>query len=144
MTRGASPGDRSIGREPVIREAEPADINAVAKLHGACFERPWSAAELETTLSIPGTRALVASAGSELVGFVVARSAGVEAEILSIAVCRDRRRSGLARDMLTGLDAHLDNQGVRNVFLEVDETNAAAIALYHSCGFAGVGVRRGY
>jgi ribosomal-protein-alanine N-acetyltransferase len=32
----------------------------------------------------------------------------------------------------------------KKLFLEVDENNAAAIALYKKHGFAGIGTRKGY
>ena len=127
-----------------IREAGSVDCGAIADLHASCFERFWSAADIAAMMDIPGTVVLHASTGVQTAGFLVARTASDEAEILSIAVSRDWRRRGLARDLVAELDVRLSRERIRHLLLEVDAANTAAIALYGSCGFVNVGVRRDY
>jgi ribosomal-protein-alanine N-acetyltransferase len=67
-----------------------------------------------------------------------------EAEILTVGVVPAARRQGIGRLLLADLLAHAGERGARQVYLEVRVDNAAAIALYESDGFAGVGLRRGY
>ena len=67
-----------------------------------------------------------------------------EAEILTIAVDSALRRAGVGGDLLR---AHLPSvaaAGAARLFLEVDESNAAALALYARFGFVRVGERQGY
>ena len=82
--------------------------------------------------------------GRTLVGFILSRIVEGEAEILSIAVARSRRGRGLARLLLNLHLRRLAGLGVRAVFLEVDEDNAAASRLYARGGFHEVGRRPGY
>ena len=67
-----------------------------------------------------------------------------EAEILTIAVDPTERKRGVGRELL---NEHLQQAafaGARQLFLEVDEDNAAALALYRRFGFQQVGQRAGY
>ncbi len=77
-------------------------------------------------------------------GMVLARVAADEADILTIAVAPDVRRRGLGRALLLAAMAEAGRRGAKSMFLEVGVDNAAAAALYASCGFAQVGRRRGY
>jgi len=67
-----------------------ADTAPLAALHAACFQDAWDAASLRTTLAAPG-----AFAFHDRDGFVVARVAGDEAEILTLAVTPGARGKGL-------------------------------------------------
>jgi ribosomal protein S18 acetylase RimI-like enzyme len=55
-------------------------------------------------------------------------------EVVWIAVSPERRRSGVAREVLSALLARTDAAGV-DVALQVDPLNAGALALYGSLGF---------
>lgn len=79
-----------------------------------------------------------------VLGFVISRSVLDEAEVLTIAVSSEFRRNGVAAVML---DAHLSTLALKRVcrlFLEVDEGNVAARALYAKFGFVENGRREGY
>ena len=62
------------------------------------------------------------------VGFVLARLAAGEAEILTLAVARSHRRDGLGWQLMDAVLRELHAQRAEALFLEVDETNAGAIA----------------
>jgi ribosomal-protein-alanine N-acetyltransferase len=66
------------------------------------------------------------------------------AEILTVGVVPEARRTGLARVMLAELIAEARRRGAVEVFLEVRIDNDAARALYRSEGFEEIGLRRGY
>ena len=78
------------------------------------------------------------------VGFVLARLAAGEAEILTVAVARAHRRQGLGWRLMDAVLRELHAQRAEALFLEVDETNAPAIALYRRLGFFEVGKRPSY
>jgi [ribosomal protein S18]-alanine N-acetyltransferase len=136
---------RLFGRgEPVLSPGSPRDARAMAVLHGASFHRGWSDGEFERLL---GDRNVVvdrATVGNRLVGFILSRIAGDEAEILSVAVSSSRRGRGLARQLLDRNLRRLAGLGVRAVFLEVGDDNMPARRLYRRAGFAEVGRREGY
>ena len=136
---------RLIGRsEPALAETRARDAAAIAKLHVASFRRGWSDEEVYQLLidrNVVGHRLTV---GAGLIGFILSRMAGGEAEILSVAVAPSWRGRGLARPMLDLHLRRLAGLGARAVFLEVGETNAAATRLYRKAGFYEVGRRKGY
>ena len=79
-----------------------------------------------------------------IVGFVLARLAAGEGEILTVAVARSHRRLGIGWQLMDGVLRELHGQRAEALFLEVDETNAPAIALYRRLGFRQVGHRPDY
>lgn len=131
---------------PGIAPAREADAAALARLHDASFATGWDADALRAFVEDPSCVSLMAGGGgeSEPLGFVIARVAADEAEILTLAVAARARCRGVGRTLLDALRPRLAGKGVRALFLEVDGENHAATALYRKCGFAQAGARPGY
>ncbi len=123
-----------------------ADVAVLAALHAQGPDEPWSADAFARLLVLPGTvgrLAVVATAqGREPAGFVLARAAGGEAEILTINVARARRRQGIGLQLMRAVAADL--RDAQRLVLEVGAGNAPAQALYRAFGFVPVGRRFGY
>ncbi|MEO8597549.1 MAG: ribosomal protein S18-alanine N-acetyltransferase [Candidatus Solibacter sp.] len=84
---------------------------------------------------------LVAELEKQVVGFLVWRQvAADECEILNLAVVPEWRRKGVAKRLMEA--ALRGFQG--DTFLEVRESNRAALALYKLLGFQEVSRRPGY
>lgn len=79
-----------------------------------------------------------------ILGFIISRRVLDEAEVLTIAVAPEHRRSGVGAALLEFHLATLALQRVSRLFLEVDEGNASARALYAKFGFVEMGRREGY
>lgn len=135
-------------REHAIVDLEPADTPAVSVLHAEDFRRPWSAGEFEDLLvqdTVFGYAAReVGNPRAGIVGFVLARLAAGEGEILTVAVARTHRGAGLGRALMDAVLRQLHAERAEALFLEVDETNVPAVALYRRLGFAEVARRPGY
>ena len=135
-----------LGALSILR-ATPLDAALLADLHAACFDRPWNEEAMATFIAGPGTLCLVGFAGDAArspAGFLIARRAGDEAELLTIGVVPGARRSGIARALLQRAVAELRARRVTQLFLEVDESNLPALALYRALGAKPVGRRAGY
>jgi ribosomal-protein-alanine N-acetyltransferase len=113
--------------------------DALAALHADCFSKAWDAAAIAALLATPGTLAYVHDAG-----FVMARVAGDEAEILTLAVAPPARGRGLGRALLQAVISRTTHLGAASLFLEVGADNPAALALYAGLGFTRVGMRKAY
>ena len=124
------------------------DAAIAARLHSGAFNRGWSDGEFASLLSQPavfGYLALDPSLPrSSAFGFVLVREAAGEAEILSIAVEANTRRGGLGWRLMQAAMREAIHRGAEEMFLEVDEINQPAIALYRKLGFAKVGERQAY
>ncbi len=117
---------------------------ALAEVHAAAFDAPWSAHAFRELFASPGVAALAAMAGQKLVGFVLARVVCDEAEVLTLAVRPQMRRAGLATALTQGISAAAEALGAGVLWLEVAEDNAPALGLYRRCGFEQAGRRPGY
>jgi ribosomal-protein-alanine N-acetyltransferase len=136
---------RLLGRTaPVLSEARPADAAAIAALHKASFQRGWGEEEVYSLLIDKNVFAHRAMIGRVMAGFILSRLTAGEAEILSVAIAPKQRGRGLSRPLLDLNLRRLAGLGARTVFLEVDENNAPARALYRRAGFADVGRRKSY
>jgi [ribosomal protein S18]-alanine N-acetyltransferase len=137
-------GRREYMMEPVGNE----HADALASIHLAAFSRPWSETEFAALIAQEAVSGFIAIEIGRVTappaGFVLLRLAGEEAEILSIAVSPAHRGRGVGWALMDAALRHMHSERVDEVYLEVDETNAAAIALYRRLGFAEVGRRPAY
>ena len=116
-----------------------ADTAPLAALHAACFRDAWDATAIADLLAVPGAFAIHCQDG-----FVLARIAGGEAEILTLAVVPHARGKGLGRALLQKAIGRAEEQGAHAMFLEVGADNPHALALYAGLGFTKVGMRKAY
>ncbi len=135
---------RLLRGPPAFSEAQARDVAAIAAIHGQSFQRGWGEDEVYRLLIDRAVIAHRATLGRALIGFIISRLAADEAEILSVAIAPARRGGGLSRPLLDLHLRRLAGFGKRAVFLEVDEQNAPARALYQRAGFYEVARRQGY
>lgn len=139
-----TPKSRDYALEPLTVRDGP----AISAIHHEDFVRPWTDGEFESLLgqdTVFGFAVRETGRGdAPPVGFVLARLAAGEGEILTVAVARTHRRQGLGWRLMDAVLRELHGQRADALFLEVDETNAAAIALYRRLGFFEVGKRPRY
>lgn len=114
-------------------------LEDLAKLHQTCFpHKPWGADDF----------ADLQKSGCEIIasqnGFIVWRATLDEAEIITIGVHPDARRSGIAAAMLGIIEGDLKKRGIKHIFLEVAADNAPARGLYTGNGYKQIGVRPKY
>lgn len=127
-----------------LRNAHKADFAEMAAIHSRRMAENWSAESLAGLLAMPGTMALVVEEGSQIAGFAIVRAAGGEAEILTIAVRAESARRGHGAALMRDAAVRAQEMGAEALFLEVNETNEPALALYNRLGFAMAGRRKGY
>lgn len=129
---------------------EANDLSQAAAVHKLRFTPCWSDGELHSLLVQDTVFGFIARQSNAFTvrrmtgGFVLARVAAGEAEILTIAVDPRFARLGLGWRLMRAAIREARDQAAEAVFLEVDETNIAAVGLYRKLGFAKVGERRAY
>ena len=131
---------------PVVSRAEPGDADDMAEIHHRSFHRGWGADDFAAMLQDRGilAHAIRRRPTAPIAGFVVSRLAADEAEILSIAVTQRLRGRGYGGRLITAHVQDLMRAGIRQVFLEVEAENQAALTLYGHSGFTPIGRRKGY
>jgi ribosomal-protein-alanine N-acetyltransferase len=133
-------GAPPIGDMPVA--ASPAHSAALAALHAVAFPpgEQWSERAFASQLGMPGVFGLITGDA----GFVLARVAADEAEILTIGVVPASRRRGIGATLLAEAERRAEGQGARVMFLDVAAENLAARALYAAFGYQQIGRRPRY
>jgi len=128
-----------------LKSVGPFDLELLATLSEACFrESHWNRQALAEVLAMPDAFGTMILAENVPAGFLLARLAADECEILSLGVHPFCRRRGLARRLLREALAQAASAAARSVFLEVGEDNECARNLYISEGFEQVGRRPDY
>jgi ribosomal-protein-alanine N-acetyltransferase len=136
---------RLIGpAKPNIEIAGARDAASFAALHKVAFARGWNMQEFEALLIERNAVAHRLRLNKRIIGFIISRIAADEAEILSVVIDGAFRGRGLAGGLLWRHLAQLAGQGVNRVFLEVEQSNAAARRLYARTGFREIATRQGY
>ncbi|QND51731.1 GNAT family N-acetyltransferase [Phyllobacterium sp. 628] len=135
---------RAFVIEPLVN----ADAIHLAKLHALTFGQPWNEDEFQALIGQDTVFGFIArEEGNRAAppgGFVLARLVVDEAEILTVAVAPVSQRRGLGHALMDATLRHLHNARAEMLFLEVDEINTPALALYRRLGFKQVGKRPGY
>jgi len=131
---------------PLVRESLPADSAAIQRI---LVEARLSLLQTSATPtpSAPQDRSnqiYVCESGGEVVAVLQSRQIDHELEILDIAVDSRHRRKGLATLLLQSVLHVAEKAGAQEIFLEVRESNAAALALYRKFGFVATGRRPNY
>lgn len=139
-TLSRQPGDAHGA--PVVRRLAYSDLPAVISIERRSFPAPWSLAMFVLELSKPSGICLAATAGDELLGYLVCSRYDRVWHVMNVAVDPDHRRRGVGSELIRRL---LEEAGGELPFtLEVRTSNAAAIAMYQRLGFRSAGVRPRY
>lgn len=128
-----------------IRTLRPEDAGAVAEILRRSPEAVfWPETSVREVLAWKGVLGLASEVRGEVLGFLIGRQVGNEAEVLNLAVAPESRRRGEGGALLRAAVVEFRKRGVCRVFLEVRESNSAGIAFYAKHSFSGVGRREGY
>ncbi len=104
----------------------------------------WSEKSLAEAFEQHGSHFLICWQGQDITGFVSGRQALDEGEILNLAVHASWRRQGVGKALVQTLLEVFQQEAVVQVFLEVRESNIAAIEFYKGLGFRPMGKRKDY
>jgi len=132
--------------DPAVRPLRSEQAGQCARIHAESFAHPWNQIELEAMLTSQGhvCDGVFDGGKEKLLSFSIWRLAADEAELLTIATHSDFRGNGLAGTLLRWQIGELPRHGACRLFLEVEENNHAALALYARLGFVKAGERPGY
>jgi ribosomal-protein-alanine N-acetyltransferase len=128
-----------------LRLATLDDLRTLDLLQREVMAGGWGEEAFATYLSNGNSLCLVAQQGEGPDGFIVARAAGGEAEILNIAVAEAARRRGVGGALVRASIAwSVERHAAEVIYIEVAEGNRAARAFYHQLGFTAFGRREQY
>ena len=130
--------------ELIIRVATLTDIGSIMALEQGSIVHPWTENDIRTLITDMNKKCLVATLDDEVICYIGAESVLDECNIGNIVTAKAHRGHGYATNVMSVLLNILGQNDIKKVFLEVENDNAPAIALYKKLGFDQYGYRRDY
>lgn len=125
----------------MIRLMQASDLHVVAEIENQVQSHPWKISQFEE--SITSYVSTVIEQNHQVVGFCILQPVLDEANLLLMAIHPSQQGRGLGYQLLEESITLLKNNPVQ-IFLEVRESNQAAIALYEKSGFHQIDLRKNY
>lgn len=130
--------------EITIRRMQPEDLVKVCEIEKNNFSLPWSEKSFLESMERNDTVFLTALVDTEVAGYVGCYCIAGVGEITNVAVDDNYRRKGIGGMLLEKLYEEASTLECPEFFLEVRESNEAAIGLYSRQGFVKEGIRKNF
>jgi len=128
----------------VIRQADRSDIPAVMEIEASLYSEPWDTQLFMDAISAKDKSVFAAVETGVLAGYVVFERVLDEGHVTNIAVSKPYQRWGIASSLISYVIELAKSEKLKEIFLEVRETNEAARKLYSKFGFSEIGRRKAY
>ena len=132
------------------RPAIQLDLPVLVSMERVLFaDSPWTTGQFkEAFQGVPTIRHFLVATNDadQIVGYAAALvvAAGVEADVLTVAVLPDYTRQGIATHFMKTLEDWSASNQAPAMMLEVGTKNLSAIALYEKLGYQKISTREGY
>ena len=128
-----------------IRLARTEDLRSLLEIERDSLSAAhWQEVDYGHAIAQPERLVLVAEAGSQLLGFLVASTAAREWELENIAVAPAARQRGIGRALMQALVASARQAKASEIRQEIRASNKIAQRFGQSVGFVHEGRRRDY
>ncbi|MDE2431075.1 MAG: ribosomal protein S18-alanine N-acetyltransferase [Burkholderiales bacterium] len=121
-----------------------ADIDQMLAIEEAVYAYPWSRGNFSDSFLSAYEAFGLRDAAGQLFAYFIVMPVVDELHLLNIAVNKPFQGRGYARLLLEKLHCYALERQFQSILLEVRRSNARAIDVYHSDGFAEIGLRKGY
>ena len=141
---------RKVDRAPShlaarVRAMTPSDLPDVVAIETEAFSTPWKADTFEGLIGREGLELLTfADSEDGVIGYAVLWCILDQGELANIAIRPELRGRGLGARLLAEVVEICRRKGVKSLYLEVRDSNRAAVSLYERFGFRDVGRRKNY
>ncbi|MBJ8484517.1 ribosomal protein S18-alanine N-acetyltransferase [Acinetobacter vivianii] len=125
----------------MIRLMQERDLESVAAIERLVQTHPWSKQQFQESLA--SYQCTVYEQANQVVGFCILQPVLDEANLLLMAIHPSQQGKGLGYALLDDSIQQLKNNPIQ-IFLEVRESNTAAIRLYEKTGFHQIDLRKNY
>ncbi len=120
------------------------DISALTEIEAEQFSTPFKEKDFLDILNSEISNVLVAKVDGKIAGYVSFTVIIDECQIINFATKEEFKRQGVGSFVMKSLFDHCAPKGVIKYFLEVRESNNAAISLYEKYGFVPVGISKNH
>lgn len=119
------------------------DVARVMEIELGAYAHPWTEGIFRDCIRV-GYSCWVYEIDGKIQGYGLISIAANEAHILNICISKDLQGRGFGKKLLYKLLDVAEQSDVDSVFLEVRDSNTAAIQLYEQEGFNRIGLRKAY
>jgi len=126
-----------------LRTMRSSDLDLVVKNENQASESPWSKRVFIDCLRA-GYQCWVLASKDQVIGHGVMSIAIGESHLLTLCISTDYQGLGYGTYILRFLMEKASQQGARECFLEVRESNQRARHIYQKLGFVPIGARENY
>ncbi|OEY96559.1 ribosomal-protein-alanine N-acetyltransferase [Acinetobacter proteolyticus] len=117
------------------------DLERVTAIERLVQTHPWSRQQFQESLA--SYQCTVYEQANQVVGFCILQPVLDEANLLLMAIDPSQQGKGLGYKLLDESIQQLKNNPIQ-IFLEVRESNTAAVGLYEKIGFHQIDLRKNY
>ena len=129
----------------MIQLANERHLDEILGIEKIVFTKPWSRKQLKSDLTLrTNAENWVYLEDQHVVGYIFGWKVSDEFHLNNIAVHTDYQGRHIGRLLIKHVSAHLQNQEICRIYLEVSEGNVVAQHLYKSLGFKQKGIRKDY
>ncbi|MBI5945527.1 MAG: ribosomal protein S18-alanine N-acetyltransferase [Chloroflexi bacterium] len=128
----------------IFRKMTLDDLEQVVAIDQISFSLPWPARSFFFEYDNPVSRCWVADLDGRVIAMMVGWLFVDDIHIATFATHPDFRRQGIGKALFFHTLKSAKAEGARTAFLEVRESNIAAIEMYRQFGFIENGRRKGY
>ncbi|MEB3754750.1 ribosomal protein S18-alanine N-acetyltransferase [Acinetobacter sp. MD2(2019)] len=125
----------------LIRLMTHTDVARIHQIETQVQTHPWTYQQFAD--AVESYQSTVVEIAGQVVGFCILQPVLDEANLLLMAIDPSQQGKGLGFELLEQSIAQLKNDPLQ-IFLEVRESNRAAIALYEKAGFHQIDLRKNY
>lgn len=125
-----------------IRPMSKEDLEGVCGIENAIFSLPWSEKSFADACEKEDNIYLVCEYDGVIAGYCGMWTVLGEGNITNMAVAEAYRKKGIARQLMEAVHREARRKDVNTFFLEVRQSNTAAISLYNAMGYTQIGIRK--
>ena len=126
----------------IVVQLEESSINELVALEKLCFAYHWTSEQFRMGLRDGAYTVLGIFKQGRLSGYIAFSLIKDEMEILNLAVHPDCRRQGIGTALLKKSFEVCKDKGITKSFLDVKESNRAALSLYIEFGYIQIGIMK--
>ena len=127
-----------------LRQASIKDLDAIYELQSDYNHLILSKNSLKDELESDLSYYLIAEAKDKVIGSIGINILVDHADITMVITKKDSTNLGIGTALLNNVIAKCKQLKLENIFLEVRNSNTAAIHLYEKVGFANISTRKNY
>jgi ribosomal-protein-alanine N-acetyltransferase len=127
----------------VNADTPPSDLRTAYSIHQKAHPSPWAFSTFEDCFTRP-YYGVLAYSDQAVAGYAIMLEVLDEATLMDIAVSENRRSRGVGQALVDEVVGKSNKNNMAVMWLEVRQSNQAAIALYNKNGFEHIETRKNY